>query len=95
MAFAIGSVVSLLAGVKIEIAVLRGGIAFLIFLIFGWLMAYLVYEDESAIQAEKHVEEEGPEEAPPEETENEAGKEAEMVEDAEIQGLKPPDDSDF
>ncbi len=45
-AFAVASLVSIFSGVAVEIAILRGGIAFLVFSAFGWLMAYLIYEQE-------------------------------------------------
>ncbi|MBQ09003.1 MAG: hypothetical protein CMD96_04370 [Gammaproteobacteria bacterium] len=44
--FAAASLVSIFSGVTLEIAILRAGVAFLIFSVFGWLMAYLIYEEE-------------------------------------------------
>ncbi len=106
-AFAIASLVSIFSEVALEIAVLRGGIAFLIFSVFGWLMAYLIYEEEKPETEKKKPAyddakaEEETVSAPVESTA--AAKSPVAVPatgdsttgDLDDQGLEVPDDSDF
>lgn len=107
-AFAVASLVSIFSGVTLEIAILRGGIAFLIFSVFGWLMAYLIYEEKKP-ETEKGKPEKEKVVKVQEETvstpvESAAGA-ADTVAvpatigsttgDLDSQGLEAPDDSDF
>lgn len=99
LAFSVATLVSIFAGVTFEIAMLRGGIAFLIFVIFGWLIAYIIHEEEKT-EPETYRKDTEPEavKAPekivkiPDKTPE---AKSDRVEDIEIKDLKPPDDSDF
>lgn len=100
IAFAVGSMVSIVSGVTLEIAILRGGIAFLIFSVFGWLMAYLIHEEEKPETEEKKPEKEevkAPVESPEATKEPVAALKAEAstTGDLDAHGLETPDDSDF
>jgi|TARA_B100000315_G_scaffold91495_1_gene84120 hypothetical protein len=110
LAFAVASLVSIFSGVSLEIAVLRGGIAFLVFLLLGWLLAYLIYEQE---MPESKMKEDEKEEiiapvAGPIATPVDAASHAPMTEPVaasgaaggptgalDDHGLEAPDDSDF
>lgn len=95
LAFSVATLVSIFSGVTLEIAILRGGIAFLVFAIFGWLIAYIIQEEEKN-EPETHVKNTEPEAVKaPEETVKIPDKKSDKVDDIEIQDLKPPDDSDF
>lgn len=106
-AFAIASLVSIFSGVTLEIAILRGGIAFLIFSVFGWLMAYLIYEEEKP-ETEKEKPEKEEVKGQKETVSTPVGPVAaaagsvaapgtggSTTGDIDDQGLEAPDDSDF
>ncbi len=94
-AFALASLISIFFGAPLEIGILRGGISFFIFLIIGWLVGYLVYEEEKQeienfeVAPEKIIK---VQEEPVREQETE---EEIIDDDFETRDLKPPDDSDF
>lgn len=95
LAFSVATLVSIFAGVTFEIAILRGGIAFLIFAIFGWLIAYIIHEEEKT-EPETYRKDTDPEAVKaPEEIVKTPEAKSDSVEDIEIKDLKPPDDSDF
>ncbi len=106
-AFAVASLVSIFSGVALEIAILRGGIAFLIFSVFGWLMAYLIYEEKKPETEKKepaYNDAKAEEETVSTSIESAAGTEGPVAVpangvsttgDLDDQGLEAPDDSDF
>ncbi len=109
--FAAASLVSIFSGVTLEIAILRAGVAFLIFSVFGWLMAYLIYEEEKTESEKKKPEydddkvEEKAASTPTEPAAAAAASAATPVAapasgdsaagSLDDQGLEAPDDSDF
>lgn len=106
-AFAVASLVSVFSGVTLETAIIRGGVAFLIFLVFGWLMAYIIYDEEkpeTKVSESTEVETEAPVEvekvaistgpavvAMPEP----AATVSSTTSAPDAYGLEAPDDSDF
>ena len=88
VAFVVASLAGIISGVTLEVAILRGASSFLVFLAFGWLMAYLIYD-------------EGKTDSSPEDDttmdnlEIKQNPKEEAAEDSETENLKPPEDIDF
>lgn len=93
-AFSVASLSSIFSGASLEMGIFRGGVSFFIFLVFGWWMGYLIYEnEEQAAKAETDnpIEVVKPEAEPVQK--QDAG--IKTIDDTETMDLKPPDDSDF